>query len=433
MEEKYISDEALYAIYIQYPNVTIDSRSCKKDDFFIALTGENFDGNIYAQKALDQGCSYALIDNPDYYIDKRTLLVKHCLFTMQRLARRHRDALGLPVLAITGTNGKTTTKELITKVLRKKYKTLSTLGNFNNNIGVPLTLLRLRKDDQLAIIEMGASHLGDITELVQIANPDYGLITNVGQAHLEGFGSFEGVLQTKSELYDYLRNKKAMIFLHTNNPYLCKKAKGLKNLTYGTSHATIEGCLITANPYVSFTWHSPSQEALNQVKTHLIGHYNLDNLLATIAVGYHFGVPATLINEAITQYKPKNNRSQLEKTSQNTLIIDTYNANPTSMEAALTNFATLTANPKALILGDMRELGKESLLLHSKVIETIKRMDLDRILLCGDQFGQVGKDFETYATTKQLCEALKKTPLKGYHILVKGSHGMHLEETLPFL
>ena len=422
----------LYDLFIHNPQITTDSRNCPKGSIFFALKGDKFDGNQYAGKALAAGCVYAVIDNPDYYIGERTILVDNVLKTLQQLAHHHRKVLGLPIIGITGTNGKTTTKELLAAVLSTKFNLLYTEGNFNNHIGVPLTLLRLTHDHEMAVIEMGASHPGDIKELVDIVHPNYGIITNVGRAHLEGFGSFEGVIRTKGELYDYIRRSKGKIFIKKENEYLQSIAKGIEQITYGNGDdAFASGQVVSCDPFLVFNW--KQQGKLHTVETHMIGSYNLDNVLAAVAVGRFFKIPAERISRAIAAYEPTNNRSQFKKTDNNELIIDAYNANPSSMKVALDNFITMPVQPKAIILGDMRELGPTSDELHAEVVEQIKKGQFDKVFLCGEHFSKVGKEFSPFATTEAMVEELRKQPLKGYHILIKGSHSMGLEKLADIL
>ncbi len=422
----------LYDLFIHNPQITTDSRNCPKGSIFFALKGDKFDGNQYAGKALASGCVYAVIDNPDYYIGERTILVDNVLKTLQQLAHHHRKVLGLPIIGITGTNGKTTTKELLAAVLSTKFNLLYTEGNFNNHIGVPLTLLRLTHDHEMAVIEMGASHPGDIKELVDIVHPNYGIITNVGRAHLEGFGSFEGVIRTKGELYDYIRRSKGKIFIKKENEYLQSIAKGIEQITYGNGDdAFASGQVVSCDPFLVFNW--KQQGKLHTVETHMIGSYNLDNVLAAVAVGRFFKIPAERISRAIAAYEPTNNRSQFKKTDNNELIIDAYNANPSSMKVALDNFITMPVQPKAIILGDMRELGPTSDELHAEVVEQIKKGQFDKVFLCGEHFSKVGKEFSPFATTEAMTEELRKQPLKGYHILIKGSHSMGLEKLADIL
>ena len=422
----------LYDLFIHNPQITTDSRNCPKGSIFFALKGDKFDGNQYAGKALASGCVYAVIDNPDYYIGKRTILVDNVLKTLQQLAHHHRKVLGLPIIGITGTNGKTTTKELLAAVLSTKFNLLYTEGNFNNHIGVPLTLLRLTHDHEMAVIEMGASHPGDIKELVDIVHPNYGIITNVGRAHLEGFGSFEGVIRTKGELYDYIRRSKGKIFIKKENEYLQSIAKGIEQITYGNGDdAFASGQVVSCDPFLVFNW--KQQGKLHTVETHMIGSYNLDNVLAAVAVGRFFKIPAERISRAIAAYEPTNNRSQFKKTDNNELIIDAYNANPSSMKVALDNFITMPVQPKAIILGDMRELGPTSDELHAEVVEQIKKGQFDKVFLCGEHFSKVGKEFSPFATTEAMTEELRRQSLKGYHILIKGSHSMGLEKLVDIL
>ncbi|MDH6305052.1 UDP-N-acetylmuramoyl-tripeptide--D-alanyl-D-alanine ligase [Parabacteroides sp. PF5-5] len=425
-----ISD--LYQVYLRHPQITTDSRNCPKGSLFFALKGEKFDGNQFAEKALAIGSDYAVIDNPDYYKGERTILVDDVLKTLQQLAQRHRKLLGIPVIGITGTNGKTTTKELVATVLSSKFNLLYTQGNLNNHIGVPLTLLRLDHDHELAVIEMGASHVGDIKELAEIAQPNYGIITNVGHAHLEGFGSFENIVKTKGELYDYIRRTKGVIFIKKEDKELQAIAKGIEQVTYGTSEdAFASGLVVSNTPVLTFNW--KQQGKIHTVETQLIGDYNLDNVLAAVAVGRYFKIPAERISRAIAAYEPTNNRSQLKKTEKNDLIIDAYNANPDSMKAALDNFAAMEVSPKAIILGDMKELGADSEALHAKIIEKVKAGKFEKVFLCGDCFSKTGKGFEVYRTTDELIAALQATPLEGYHILLKGSRGMALEKVADIL
>ena len=422
----------LYDLFIHNPQITTDSRNCPKGSIFFALKGDKFDGNQYAGKALASGCVYAVIDNPDYYIGERTILVDNVLKTLQQLAHHHRKVLGLPIIGITGTNGKTTTKELLAAVLSTKFNLLYTEGNFNNHIGVPLTLLRLTHDHEMAVIEMGASHPGDIKELVDIVHPNYGIITNVGRAHLEGFSSFEGVIRTKGELYDYIRRSKGKIFIKKENEYLQSIAKGIEQITYGNGDdAFASGQVVSCDPFLVFNW--KQQGKLHTVETHMIGSYNLDNVLAAVAVGRFFKIPAERISRAIAAYEPTNNRSQFKKTDNNELIIDAYNANPSSMKVALDNFITMPVQPKAIILGDMRELGPTSDELHAEVVEQIKKGQVDKVFLCGEHVSKVGKEFSPFATTEAMVEELRKQPLKGYHILIKGSHSMGLEKLADIL
>ncbi|MDR1356435.1 MAG: UDP-N-acetylmuramoyl-tripeptide--D-alanyl-D-alanine ligase [Tannerellaceae bacterium] len=424
---------ALYQLFLHYPRIVTDSRNCRSGSLFFALRGKNFDGNQFVDKALEAGADYAVVDNPDCCRGERTVLVDDTLKTLQRLAQKHRNMLGIPVIAITGTNGKTTTKELLAAVLVTKFNLLYTEGNLNNHIGVPLTLLRLTREHEMAVIEMGASHPGDITELVEIVRPDYGIITNVGRAHLEGFGSFDNVVKTKGELYDYIRRSMGVIFIKKEDEELQAIAKGIKQVTYGTSdEAFASGHVVDSSPLLSFDW--KQQGKMHVVKTQLIGAYNIDNVLAAVAVGRYFKIPSERINRAIASYEPSNNRSQLKKTPFNNLIIDAYNANPDSMKAALGNFAAMQVTRKAVILGDMKELGCDSLSLHREILDFVETGRFDKVFLCGEQFTEAAEGkFTSYPTTVALTEALCRMQLKDYYILIKGSRGMTLENVAGVL
>jgi len=422
----------LYELFLHHEKITTDSRHCPTNSLFFALKGERFDGNQYAAKALEAGAAYAIIDNPEYLSGDRMILVDNVLDCLQQLAHRHRKALGIPVIGITGTNGKTTTKELLASVLATKFNVLATEGNLNNQIGVPLTLLRMNPDHEIAVVEMGASHPGDIDELVHIVAPNYGLITNVGCAHLEGFGSFEGVLHTKGELYDYLRHTNGKIFINQENKDLMGIAHGLEQITYGQHEGAFAvGHVVESNPFLTFDW--KQQGKIHVVETHLVGAYNIDNVLAAVAVGRYFKIPAERISRAIAAYEPTNNRSQYKKTERNDLIIDAYNANPTSMKAALDNFASLPVHPKAVVLGDMLELGKTSDELHSGIVRQLQAEAFDKVYLCGQHFARTADGFPSFTTTEELIAALRQDKLEGYHILIKGSHSMGLENLVELL
>ncbi len=429
--------EELYKIYLDHPTITTDSRACPKDSIFFALRGENFDGNVYASKALGEGCAYAVIDRREFAAkgDERYIVVDDALQTMQDLARMHRKKLALPVIQITGTNGKTTTKELVSAVLAKKYRVLHTEGNFNNHIGVPKTLLRLTKEHEIAVIETGANHKGEIAQLTAIVLPDYGIITNVGRAHLEGFGSFEGVVHTKAELYDYLRRKQGMIFLNNDSEILCSVSEGIEAFRYGTkADASLNVCgeITDCSPFLSFKWQGKGGE-WHEVKTKLIGDYNIANLLAAVSAGKKFGVADADICAALEEYTPSNNRSQLKQTEKNTLIIDAYNANPTSMHAALKNFADLHAANKMVILGEMRELGAESEEEHQKLLDFLTRAGFEKVWLIGECFEEMRPAFPVFHTVDDVIEEIKTNPISGYTILIKGSNSNKLFRLPEFL
>lgn len=423
--------EALYQLYLQHPVISTDSRNCPPGSIFFALKGDLFDGNQFAEKALETAV-YAIIDDQGVKTDDRMILTGNVLQTLQQLARLHRKTLGIPLIGITGTNGKTTTKELLASVLSTRFNTLFTIGNYNNHIGVPLTLLRLTDQHEIAVVEMGANHPGEIAELAGIALPDYGIITNVGYAHLEGFGSFEGVIRTKGELYDFLRKTNGTIFIDQDNEFLLPIAEDINRITYGNNkRCYVSGEIIDCDPYLRFRWEY--QNEMHVVSTKLVGGYNLSNLLAAITVGNYFSVTADSMNEAIANYVPQNNRSQLKKTDKNELIIDAYNANPSSMQAALTNFSILKASPKTVILGDMLELGVESSFLHLEVIKQLEISNFDQVILCGSVFCSIDHSYLCFQTVDQLCGYLKEAEIKGQYILIKGSHGIHLEKTIDFL
>lgn len=433
-----MSISELYRLFLSCQGVTTDSRCCPKDSMFIALKGDKFNGNMFASKALDAGCAYAVVDEASCLPadgDSRYILVENGLRTLQELAHYHRMELKTPLIGITGTNGKTTTKELMAAVLSTKYNLLYTQGNLNNDIGVPLTLLRLTPQHQLGIVEMGASHPGDIEALVRIAEPDYGLITNVGKAHLEGFGSLEGVIRTKGELFDYLRRQhKTTIFLYADGPYLREMAHDLEPVCYGHGADLYVSGRVTGNsPFLAFQWRQGKEGQPHHVQTRLIGEYNYPNALAAVAVGCYFGIEAEQIDQALAGYNPVNNRSQLKQTEDNTLIIDAYNANPTSMMAAISNFYKIQADNKQLILGDMRELGKESAEEHQKVINYLEECGFKDVILVGSQFAATRHFYTTYPDAMALIAALQQHKPAGKTILIKGSNSLRLNTVADYL
>lgn len=426
----------LYAIFLQHPIITTDSRKCPEDSLFFALKGECFDGNRFIQQALDKGAALAVGDSPDLPNDERIIKVDNVLKSLQELAAYHRKQLAsLTVLGITGTNGKTTSKELIAAALSSHYPILYTSGNLNNHIGVPLTLLRLKESDRFAIIEMGANHPGEIHELCEIADPDFGLITNIGKAHLEGFGSYEGVVRTKIELYQYLREKGGTVFVNEDNPLLKKYAGFLDAVYYGTHpDAFVSGKIISSNPVLHLEW-SRGHEKYD-LPTQLVGDYNLENVLAAICVASYFQVEAEKINRAIAAYQPANNRSQIIRTEKNQLIVDAYNANPSSMRAALENFLAYEAPKKMLIIGEMKELGDYSEEEHRLLIDFLKENAFEDVILVGNTFGEKDifpEKWIWFGETPQLIEYLKNNSTKGFTILIKGSRVNKLEEIIPYL
>lgn len=429
--------KTLYHIYEQHPVVTTDSRDCPEDSIFIALKGASFDGNKFAASALEKGCSYAVVDEAEYAIadDKRYILVDDALVTYKELAREHRRQFDIPIVGITGTNGKTTTKELISAVLAEKYHVHHTVGNFNNDVGVPRTLFGLNAEHEIAVIEMGASHPGDIEKLVSYVEPTCGLITNVGRAHLQGFGSFEGVKRTKGELYDYLHAHDALLFLNESNSDLVEMAEAremTRIIGYGhTSDASaVSGEVVSCTPFLRFRWTAGLGEC--EVQTHLIGSYNLDNMLAAITIGLHFGVSTEQICHALESYVPTNNRSQLEVTAHNKLIVDAYNANPTSMLAALKNFRDMKVDCKMAILGDMGELGAVSREEHQRIVDFLLAAGLTDTWLVGAEFAAIPSPLRKFANVEEVKAELQARPVSGRYILVKGSNSVKLYQ-LPAL
>lgn len=431
--------EEIYSRLKECSGVTTDSRKCGLGLMFFALKGERFDGNEFVRGALEQGCPYAVMDNAGLYdaADSRMILVDNVLFTLQQVAAFHRRKLGTTVIGITGTNGKTTTKELTGAVMSSTYNILCTQGNLNNSIGVPLTVMGLKPEHEYAIVEMGASHPGDIKELVEISQPDYGLITNVGKAHLLGFGSFEGVKHTKGELYDWLREHGGTAFVNRDNGHLQQMALGLPMIEYGKpgqAGLLVEGEVLECNPFVKFRWRSANGE-WHTVQTSLIGAYNVDNALAAITIGLHFGVSEDRASKAVAGYVPQNNRSQLTETGRNHLVVDAYNANPTSMAAAIENFSMMKADNKMLILGDMRELGEVSEEEHRHIVELIKEKGFSDVWLVGAEFAKAatGSGFRLFADVDAVNAALTADPVSGKTILIKGSNSIGLTKTLTNL
>ncbi len=446
----------LYELFLQHPTITTDSRDVPEGSMFFALKGDTFDGNAYAISALEKGAAYAVIDEKEYAKESndRLILVEDVLTTLQQLAKYHRVHLGTPIIGITGTNGKTTTKELISAVLKKKYNVLYTQGNFNNHIGVPKTLLQLTKEHDIAVIEMGANHPGEIKTLVEIVLPDFGIITNVGKAHLLGFGSFEGVIRTKGELYDFLRTIQGTVFINNDNPHLLGISDGLKLVKYGQKDAKdllVKGELVECNPFLKFEWQTSSTLTpqlstvncqlstvncqLSTVQTRLIGSYNLDNALAAACIGTFFNVPATDISAALEEYTPSNNRSQLTITQDNKLVVDAYNANPTSMRAALDNFRLIKAEHKMCILGQMGELGDVSEEEHQKVIDLLGDCGFEKVWLVGENFAKTAHPahYRLFTNVEEVKAAIATEKPQGYLILIKGSNSNKLVQTVELL
>lgn len=429
----------LYPYYLQHPVISTDTRKILPGSLFFALKGDKFDANTFARQAIEAGAAYAIIDDSRYQLGPQYLLVADVLSTLQDLARHHRRQLHIPVIGLTGTNGKTTTKELINAVLAQKYTTWATQGNLNNHIGVPLTVLSITPAHQMAVIEMGANHQKEIELLCSIAQPGYGLITNVGKAHLEGFGGFEGVKKGKGELYDYLQQSGGVAFINHNNTDLMamQAARQLKNkVFYGDDEKALVSATINANgPFLSLTWTDRQTNQRHPVTTQLTGAYNLDNILAAACIGAYFKLSPQQINNGIAGYQPKNNRSQLLQTQSNTLVCDFYNANPSSMAVAIDNIGKLNAAHKAMILGDMFELGDESDAEHKAVIQKAMQVAADRHIFIGEAFyrakGGTAADF--YRTADEAMAALQSHPIKDSTVLIKGSRGMALERLVALL
>lgn len=425
----------LYTLYTEYRNITTDSRSVKNGDLFFALKGDNFDGNVFAADALAKGAAYCIVDNPLYKLNDKCILVDDVLTTLQNLALHHRKQLSVPFVGITGTNGKTTTKELVKAVLSKKYRTHATVGNLNNHIGVPLTLLSMPQDTEIAIIEMGANHPGEIDFLCNIALPDYGLVTNVGKAHLEGFGSFEGVVQTKTEMYRFVEGRAGMLFVNADNEILIEKSEGIKRMLYGKSEqSNTKGAYRSANPYMKFYFENG--DVVYSVDTNLMGGYNFDNAMAAVCVGSYFNVDLFDIKMALEEYEPTNKRSQMKKTDRNVLLLDCYNANPSSMKVAIENFGNMNVEgSKVVVLGEMKELGVDSELEHKQVVEQLRNYIFANKVFVGRGFSFVQQDADCmwFANIEEAKEYFKNNPISDATILLKGSNSVRvgaLEEIL---
>jgi UDP-N-acetylmuramoyl-tripeptide--D-alanyl-D-alanine ligase len=409
--------------------VTTDTRNIAKNDLFFALKGPNFNGNKFAEKALELGAKYAVIDEPKYFIEGKTFLVENVLETLQTLARFHREKVNIPVVAITGTNGKTTTKELLGAVLTSQYKILITEGNLNNHIGVPLTILQLTKEHEIAVIEMGASKIGDIKELVEIALPNYGIITNIGKAHLEGFGDVETIKKTKFELYDFIiENKGAVVVNNEDEVLMNYVGEDIEKFTYGSFEADVTGKVVRQTPTLEMEL-SIEENAPKMVKTNLLGAYNQNNILAAACVGKIFKVSKENIEQSIANYLPTNNRSQLVTTSKNTVIADCYNANPTSTMESLISFNQIESSQKLVILGDMLELGSASEVEHQVIVDYLDNTSLKAILV-GTCYQKTNSGFTTFKDTLELIPFLKQNGLENSLVLLKGSRGIKLEMLL---
>lgn len=421
----------LYEVYLQHPNVQTDTRKLKQDDLFFALKGPNFNANAFARQALDAGAAYAVIDDPAYVIEGKTLLVDDVLTALQQLARHHRQQFNIPFIAITGSNGKTTTKELIHAVLSSTFKTYTTEGNLNNHIGVPLTILKIRQDAEMAVIEMGANHLLEIASYCEVALPNYGLITNCGKAHLEGFGGEEGVRKGKGELYDHLRAHHGAAFIMWDYPYLRDMSKGIKNVyTYGTADAEITGKAVNGSQFLSVEFTNGFH---GNIQTSLVGDYNLPNVLAAVAIGKYFKIEEEKIKASIESYTPNNSRSQLMQKNSNKIILDAYNANPSSMKAAIDNFAKAEGHEKILALGAMAELGADSLKEHSGIIKEIDKHQWKDVLLVGGDFLKVDHTYRKFNSPEEAGSWLQNIKPHNAFFLIKGSRSMQMEKLLDYL
>ncbi len=426
--------EQIYKLFLRYPVVETDSRKISENCFFFALKGGNFDGNKFAAEALKKGAALAVIDDENYQIPGKTVVVKNTLKALQDLANMHRKKMALPILGITGTNGKTTTKELIAMVLSKKFNTNYTRGNLNNHIGVPLTLLRMNSKTEFCIVEMGANHPGEIAELCRIADPDFGIITNIGKAHLEGFGSFDGVKKTKAELYHHVNAKGGTIFYHKSNEILSELVQSVDNtFSYGKKDADFTGEPVPSPPFVHIKAHFP--KGMLYLNTQLTGDYNFENVLAAAAIGFYFKVEPLKIQQALKEYQPSNNRSQLITKKRIKIIMDAYNANPTSMKASINSFVSSFSNDRYLILGDMLELGEFAIQEHKNMLDEISRFQFNGVYLIGPVFADIAKNhpFPSFEDVDDFYRFLKINPIRKGAILIKGSRGIQLEKVLDFL
>lgn len=424
-----MSTQELYEIYLRHRAVQTDSRKIKEGDLFFALKGDNFDGNAFAAGALADGAAYAIVDNPTVVQDERYILTEDVLTTLQHLANHHRLQFDVPVIAITGSNGKTTTKELLIAVLSACYKTYATEGNLNNHIGVPLTLLKIGADAEMVIVEMGANHIGEIASYCKIASPDFGLITNCGKAHLEGFGSLEGVRKAKGELYDHLRHFHGTAFRNADLDYLAGMAHDIETqITYGTSNAQVIGKNIGDDAMLEVAILSSGLET--RIQTQLVGDYNLPNVLGAVATGHYFGVDIDTIKQALEQYQPSNSRSQWMEKGDNKIILDAYNANPSSMKLALENLARITSPNKWLLLGAMKEMGNESEAEHQSLADLAVSLGFTNVILTGAEFAQTRHPYQWFSTSAEVRDHLLQHPIHEATVLIKGSRGSKMEVAL---
>jgi len=416
----------LYKLYLQNPLIQTDTRKIQPGGIYFALSGANFDGNAFAKQALEKGAAYAIIDNPAYHYSDQCILTSNVLETLQQLALYHRKQFNIPFIAITGSNGKTTTKELVAAVLRKKFITYATDGNLNNHIGVPLTLLKIKDDAQIAIIEMGANHLREIASYCEIAEPTHGIITNCGKAHIEGFGGIEGVRKGKGELYDFLKAHDGTIFRNTDLDYLQSMASGIKHeITYGSADAQYIGKPLMNGVFLQVALLTAHKEAL--LNTNLVGEYNFPNVMTAAAIGLHFGITVDQIKEAIADYNPDNSRSQWLQKGSNKIILDAYNANPTSMRAAILNFAAADLPGKMLWIGGMKEMGTEELNEHKELVELISKYNWQEVILVGNEFKAIYNGYKWFETSAEAAAFIKANIPANSSILIKGSRGSRME------
>lgn len=419
----------LYTIFCEYPSVKTDTRQIVKGDIFFALKGPNFNGNAFIIQALEKGAAYVIADEAEDNLEKHIIKVDDVLTTLQQLAFYHRSQFNIPVLAITGSNGKTTTKELIHSVLSTTYKTYTTKGNLNNHIGIPLTLLNIKDDAEIAVVEMGANNPGEIESYCKYVNPTHGLITNFGKAHLEGFGSLEGVRNAKSELFNYLRDHDGTAFINTDDPFLIQKSKGIKNIiSYGSKNAEITGKAAGTSSQLQVEVNGKTE--FKNIHTNLVGDYNLPNVLAAITVGNYFKIKAADIKTALENYQPSNSRSQLLKQGSNNIILDAYNANPSSMQAAITNFAKMSGDQKIMMLGGMMELGNDSDMEHRHLVEFINSFKWQKVILVGSQFKGLSDQYLYFDKVDEARTWLDANPISNSTILIKGSRSMQMEKMI---
>lgn len=420
----------LYRVFVQCKGIVTDSRIKNNGALFVALRGESFNGNDFAQTALDNGCAFALVDEIKYEGKPGYIVVESTLSSLQELARFHRKKLGITIIGVTGTNGKTTTKELIFAILSKKKKAIATKGNLNNHIGVPMTLLSMGKEHEIAIVEMGANHCNEIAELCAIAEPDYGIISSIGKAHLEGFGTFENIIKTKAELYKSVQANNGLLFVNGDNDLLLSLSENCNRILYGSDvKCQTRGAIVDSNPLVRMTIAGDNVE----ISTKLVGAYNFDNLMASVCVGLYFGVDIYTIKEALESYTPDNNRSQMKTTERNTLLLDAYNANPSSMKASLNNFGLMVVENKMVILGEMLELGIDSTIEHQAIYKFACQQDFKAILLVGTWDVPLSHNTLLFPSTELLIEYLQNNIIAESTVLIKGSRGNRLERVVDYL